>query len=69
MFSRDSEETLASRRKEFISHLRLYRAFYGGLADQLCGNELAAGDGLPCWNGEDVVKRYLFHSLLSFSFL
>uniref|UniRef100_A0A669Q7H8 Glypican 5 n=1 Tax=Phasianus colchicus TaxID=9054 RepID=A0A669Q7H8_PHACC len=58
MFSKDSEETLASRRKEFISHLCLYRAFYGGLADQLCGNELAAADGLPCWNGEDVVKSY-----------
>ncbi|NXB38089.1 GPC5 protein, partial [Eulacestoma nigropectus] len=58
MFSRDSEETLTNRRKEFISHLRLYRAFYGGLADQLCGNELAAADGLSCWNGEDVVRRY-----------
>ncbi|NXQ89730.1 GPC5 protein, partial [Nyctibius grandis] len=58
MFSRDGEETLANRRKEFISHLRLYRVFYGGLADQLCGNELAAADGLPCWNGEDVVRRY-----------
>ncbi|XP_053912356.1 glypican-5 isoform X2 [Cuculus canorus] len=58
MFSRDGEETLANRRKEFISHLRLYRAFYGGLADQLCGNELAAADGLPCWNGEDVVRSY-----------
>ncbi|NXP46154.1 GPC5 protein, partial [Heliornis fulica] len=58
MFSRESEETLTSRRKEFISQLRLYRAFYGGLADQLCGNELAAADGLPCWNGEDVVRRY-----------
>ncbi|XP_005516853.2 PREDICTED: glypican-5 [Pseudopodoces humilis] len=58
MFSRDSEETLANRRKEFISHLRLYRTFYGSLADQLCGNELAAADGLPCWNGEDVVRSY-----------
>ncbi|XP_074945691.1 glypican-5 isoform X2 [Phalacrocorax aristotelis] len=58
MFSRDSEETLATRRKEFISHLRLYRAFYGGLADHLCSNELAAADGLPCWNGEDVVRSY-----------
>ncbi|NWR73942.1 GPC5 protein, partial [Centropus unirufus] len=58
MFSRDSEETLANRRKEFISHLHLYRAFYGGLADQLCSNELAAADGLPCWNGEDVVRSY-----------
>ncbi|KAM9246472.1 glypican-5 [Leptosomus discolor] len=58
LFSRDSEETLTNRRKEFISHLRLYRAFYGGLADHLCGNELAAADGLPCWNGEDVVRSY-----------
>ncbi|NXX94355.1 GPC5 protein, partial [Centropus bengalensis] len=58
MFSRDSEETLANRRKEFINNLRLYRAFYGGLADQLCSNELAAADGLPCWNGEDVVRSY-----------
>uniref|UniRef100_A0A8C6NE63 Uncharacterized protein n=1 Tax=Melopsittacus undulatus TaxID=13146 RepID=A0A8C6NE63_MELUD len=66
MFSRDSEETLSSRRKEFIRQLRLYRAFYGGLADQLCSNELAAADGLPCWNGEDVVRRYLSDSLLSF---
>ncbi|KAM4789239.1 glypican-5 isoform 4-T4 [Cyanocitta cristata] len=58
MFSRDSEETLTNRRKDFISHLRHYRAFYGGLADQLCGNELAAADGLPCWNGEGVVRSY-----------
>ncbi|NWZ76176.1 GPC5 protein, partial [Poecile atricapillus] len=58
MFSRDNEETLTNRRKEFVSQLRLYRAFYGSLADQLCGNELAAADGLPCWNGEDVVKSY-----------
>ncbi|XP_041279344.1 glypican-5 [Onychostruthus taczanowskii] len=58
MFSRDSEQTLTNRRKEFLSHLRLYKAFYGGLADQLCGNELAAADGLPCWNGEDVIRSY-----------
>ncbi|XP_019342511.1 glypican-5 [Alligator mississippiensis] len=58
VFSRDSEETLASRRKDFINSLRLYRTFYGGLADQLCINELAAADGLPCWSGEDVVKSY-----------
>ncbi|XP_032534894.1 glypican-5 isoform X1 [Chiroxiphia lanceolata] len=59
MFSRDSEEMLTNRRKEFISHLQLYRAFYGGLADQMCSNELAAADGLPCWNGEDVVKSHI----------
>ncbi|XP_022432655.1 glypican-5 isoform X2 [Delphinapterus leucas] len=58
IFIRNGEETLANRRKEFINSLRLYRTFYGGLADQLCANELAAGDGLPCWNGEDIVKSY-----------
>ncbi|XP_054302614.2 glypican-5 isoform X2 [Pongo pygmaeus] len=56
--ARNSEETLANRRKEFINSLRLYRSFYGGLADQLCANELAAADGLPCWNGEDIAKSY-----------
>ncbi|XP_037655926.1 glypican-5 isoform X2 [Choloepus didactylus] len=55
---RNGEETLANRRKEFISSLRLYRTFYGGLADELCVNELAAAAGLPCWNGEDIVKSY-----------
>ncbi|XP_075418831.1 glypican-5 [Tenrec ecaudatus] len=52
------EGMLANRRKEFINSLRLFRTFYGGLADQLCVHELAAADGLPCWNGEDVVKSY-----------
>nr|XP_020145861.1 glypican-5 [Microcebus murinus] len=58
MATRNGEETLANRRKEFINSLRLYRSFYGGLADQLCVNELAAADGVPCWNGEDIVKSY-----------
>ncbi|NXO92035.1 GPC5 protein, partial [Certhia brachydactyla] len=58
MFSRDREETLTNRRKEFFSQLQLHRAFFGGLADQLCGNELAAADGLPCWDGEGVVRSY-----------
>ncbi|XP_046931230.1 glypican-5 [Lynx rufus] len=55
---RNGEETLANRRKEFINSLRLYRTFYGGLADELCVNELAAADGLPCWDGEHIVKSY-----------
>ncbi|XP_053868034.1 glypican-5 isoform X8 [Malaclemys terrapin pileata] len=58
MPARDNEETLANRRKEFMKSLRLYKTFYGGLADQMCINELAAADGLACWNGEDVVKSY-----------
>ncbi|XP_075774940.1 glypican-5 isoform X2 [Pelodiscus sinensis] len=57
MSTRDSEETLTNRRKEFVNSLRLFKTFYGGLADHLCINELAAADGLACWNGEDV-KSY-----------
>lgn len=45
--------------REFINSLRLHRSFYGGLADQLCIAELAAAEGRPCWNGEDIVKRWV----------
>uniref|UniRef100_W5MBM2 Glypican 5a n=1 Tax=Lepisosteus oculatus TaxID=7918 RepID=W5MBM2_LEPOC len=55
---RNTEESLASRRKEFINSLRLYQTFYAGLADHLCVSELASSDGLSCWNGADVVKRF-----------
>ncbi|KAI4877363.1 hypothetical protein NFI96_025441, partial [Prochilodus magdalenae] len=58
------EEVLSSRRQEFLSVLRQYRTFYGGLADQLCASELASGDGLACWNGDDVVKSVCFGALL-----
>ncbi|KAJ7412512.1 glypican-5 isoform X1 [Willisornis vidua] len=67
MFSRDSEETLSQSRKEFMNPLWLYTAFYGGLADQLCNNELAAAVGLPYWNGEDVVKRKQFKVFNSYN--
>uniref|UniRef100_A0A8D3E674 Glypican-5-like n=1 Tax=Scophthalmus maximus TaxID=52904 RepID=A0A8D3E674_SCOMX len=49
-------ESLAVRRRDFLSSLRHYRTYYGGLADQLCVSELVLGDGLSCWNGTDVVK-------------
>lgn len=49
--------------REFLSSLRHYRAFYGGLADQMCVRELASTDGPTCWNGNDVVKRCNTHSL------
>ncbi|XP_030271444.1 glypican-5a [Sparus aurata] len=53
-----SGDSLAVRRRDFLNSLRLYRTYYGGLADQLCVSELASGDGLPCWNGTDMVKSY-----------
>nr|XP_046196866.1 glypican-5-like [Oncorhynchus gorbuscha] len=58
-FIRETGNSLATRRKEFLNSLRLYRTFYGGLANQLCVNQLASADGLACWNGADVVKRYV----------
>ncbi|XP_068597032.1 glypican-5a [Brachionichthys hirsutus] len=51
-------ETLAVRRRDFLNSLRLYRTYYGGLADQLCVSELASGDGSSCWNGTNIVKSY-----------
>ncbi|CAG5857475.1 unnamed protein product [Menidia menidia] len=56
---RVSGDSLASRRRDFLNSLRLYLTFYGGLADQLCVTELAAGDGLSCWNGTSIVKRFV----------
>lgn len=55
---RVSGDSLAVRRRDFLNSLRLYRTYYGGLADQLCVSELASGDGLSCWNGTEMVKSY-----------
>ncbi|KAK6325910.1 hypothetical protein J4Q44_G00052520 [Coregonus suidteri] len=55
---RETGNTLATRRTEFLNSLRLYRTFYGGLADQLCVSQLASADGLACWNGADIAKSY-----------
>ncbi|XP_016396702.1 glypican-5a [Sinocyclocheilus rhinocerous] len=56
---RNADDTLSNRRKEFLSSLRLHRAFYGGLADQLCVSDLASGDGTACWNGAGVASYTL----------
>ncbi|XP_039504259.1 glypican-5-like, partial [Pimephales promelas] len=56
--ARNSENTLSNWRKDFLSSLRLYRTFYGGLADLLCVSDLGSGDGLACWNGAEVDKGY-----------
>ncbi|XP_008290837.1 glypican-5a [Stegastes partitus] len=55
---RVSADSLAVKRRDFLNGLRLYRTYYGGLADQLCVSELASGDGLSCWNGTELVKSY-----------
>lgn len=55
---RAAGDSLAERRRDFLSHLRIYRTYYGGLADQLCVSELSPGDGTSCWNGTNIVKSY-----------
>lgn len=55
---RVSADSLAVKRRDFLNGLRLYRTYYGGLADQLCVSELASGDGMSCWNGTEIVKSY-----------
>ncbi|XP_056464587.1 glypican-5-like [Gadus chalcogrammus] len=56
--AKERGDTLAGRRKDFLSSLRQWRAYYGGLADQFCVRELASADSLSCWNGADVVRSY-----------
>ncbi|XP_056319233.1 glypican-5a isoform X2 [Danio aesculapii] len=56
--NRNTEDSLRSRRTEFLHSLRLYRTYYGALADQLCISELASADGRACWNGDDVARSY-----------
>lgn len=55
---RNTEDTLSNWRRDFISSLRQYRTFYGGLADLLCMSDLDSGDGLACWNGAEIDKGY-----------
>ncbi|MEQ2205660.1 hypothetical protein XENOCAPTIV_007789, partial [Xenoophorus captivus] len=45
------------QKRDFLKTLRTFSTFYGGLADQMCLQELSSGDGLPCWNGTNIVKR------------
>uniref|UniRef100_A0AAZ3R0V5 Glypican 5a n=1 Tax=Oncorhynchus tshawytscha TaxID=74940 RepID=A0AAZ3R0V5_ONCTS len=54
-FIRETGNSLATRRKEFLNSLRLYRTFYGGLADQLCVNQLASPMDWPA--GTDYTLR------------
>ncbi|MEQ2163844.1 hypothetical protein GOODEAATRI_000172 [Goodea atripinnis] len=57
--NRRSEDSLSVMRKDFLKTLRTFSTFYGGLADQMCLQELSSGDGVPCWNGTNIVKRFV----------
>ncbi|KAJ8015106.1 hypothetical protein DPEC_G00022690 [Dallia pectoralis] len=55
----DPEETLAGRRREFISSLRGFSSFYIGLGDALCSRETAAPSNHSlCWNGQEMTARF-----------
>ncbi|CAB1336932.1 unnamed protein product [Coregonus sp. 'balchen'] len=52
------EETLAGRRREFISSLRGFSSFYSGLGEALCSRDPAApGNHSLCWNGLEMRDR------------
>uniref|UniRef100_A0AAY5ELF5 Glypican 5a n=1 Tax=Electrophorus electricus TaxID=8005 RepID=A0AAY5ELF5_ELEEL len=53
-----TDDTLGIRTRELLQGLRVYRTFYGGLADQMCVSELASADTITCWNGADMVRSY-----------
>ncbi|KAI1903080.1 hypothetical protein AGOR_G00023530 [Albula goreensis] len=55
----DLEETLAGRRREFISTLRGFSAFYSGLGEALCDQEPAVLNDSLCWNGQELTERFL----------
>ena len=50
--------------RDFLNNLRFYLTFYAGLADELCMRELSSGDGQPCWNGTNIVKRFVSNKSL-----
>ncbi|KAM8847951.1 glypican-3 isoform 1-T1 [Synchiropus picturatus] len=55
----DSDETLAGLRRDFISNLRLFSSFYGGLGEALCRREAAPGNHSLCWNGQEMTDRFV----------
>ncbi|KAK1802698.1 hypothetical protein P4O66_021192 [Electrophorus voltai] len=62
-----TDDTLGIRTRELLQGLRVYRTFYGGLADQMCVSELASADTITCWNGADMVRRATLCFLMAVS--
>ncbi|KAG7484299.1 hypothetical protein MATL_G00047730 [Megalops atlanticus] len=54
----DLEETLAGRRREFISSLKGFSTFYNDLGGALCSREPVVFNDSLCWNGQDVTDRF-----------
>uniref|UniRef100_A0A8C9W7Q6 Glypican-3 n=2 Tax=Scleropages formosus TaxID=113540 RepID=A0A8C9W7Q6_SCLFO len=54
----DPEETLAGRRREFISSLQGFSSFYSSLGETLCSKEAAALNDSLCWNGQEMTDRF-----------
>ncbi|XP_068570399.1 glypican-3 [Cebidichthys violaceus] len=54
----DSDETLGSLRREFISSLKGFSSFYSGLGEALCSREPAPANHSLCWNGQEMTDRF-----------
>ncbi|KAG2462128.1 GPC5 protein, partial [Polypterus senegalus] len=48
---------LSQKRREFMSHMQRFKAFYSTLPKAYCEGDLV-GDSSTCWDGEDVVESY-----------
>ncbi|XP_077465725.1 glypican-3-like [Stigmatopora argus] len=55
----DLDETLGGLRREFISNLREFSSFYGGLGESLCNREPAPANHSLCWNGQEMTDRFV----------
>nr|XP_033801264.1 glypican-3 [Geotrypetes seraphini] len=54
----EHEETLSSRRREFIMKLKSHSNFYSSLPMYLCSLSSAVQNDTHCWNGHEIVERF-----------
>ncbi|XP_069468932.1 glypican-3 [Ambystoma mexicanum] len=54
----ENEDTLTSRRREFILKLKSHINFYGSLPSNICKHTSIVWNDTLCWNGQEMVDRY-----------
>ncbi|XP_029462527.1 glypican-3 isoform X2 [Rhinatrema bivittatum] len=54
----ENEETLSSRKREFILKLKSHSNFYSSLPMYICSHSSAVQNDTLCWNGQEIVERY-----------
>ncbi|XP_069062111.1 glypican-3 [Pleurodeles waltl] len=54
----ENEDTLTSRRREFILKLKSHSNFYSSLPAKICRHTSVVWNDTDCWNGQGTVERY-----------